>query len=206
MARPRQLGGGFQLKATVSDRGKHPDLRDDDQDDDKQHLLTAQQRADREYDQRYIDDSAFRKSEEEKLRPTQERLPHDIRHHVDGRTFAGTPSEGRRNYYNAIRAAARQSNTVLESQIEAMSSSEYDHYFDERGVIRPGYRLVYDRAQGISDIADLAHRTHYASAGYLQPLAQSALDEAERQAANRGGSYVIDRRADAPMQPYEDTE
>lgn len=204
MAKPNNAGGGFQLKATRSDRFDHPDLREDAE-PDQRHLMTPQQRADRAYDERYYHDEEFRRAEMERLRPAQERLPADMQRELSGRFFAGTPSEGLRAYENTRRALARQSNTILESQVARMSDAEYDRYFDGRGQIREGYRFVYDRGQGITEIADIANRQAYLSAGYLGPMTKSALHDAETQANNRGGSFVVDRRADV-TRPYEDPD
>ena len=168
-----QFRGGENLE-----RSTHPDLRDDDAAGASlpSGPMTSQQRRDREYDRRYAEDESFRVAEAERLRPSQERLPWDIQRELNGRILPGTPSEGRRNYDVAKRTLARLSSTVLESDIASMSIGEYDRYFDAAGLIRPGYRLVYDVAQTVAE--------------------PDPLRGAER--------YVVDRRGDVPTRPYEE--
>lgn len=196
----------FDMRAQISRRGEHPDLVEDA--DDRSHLLTAEQRAQREFDQRYANDEAFRERYLRSVGERQTRLPGDIHSEVAGRGYGygGTPSQGLTEYQDRVRQLARQSHTILESQVASMSGAEFDHYFDEKGVVRPGYRLVLDKALALSDIADRQNRVEYQQAGYLKPIADRALRDADEQASNRAGGFVVDRRGDGVLAPYTPDE
>jgi hypothetical protein len=145
---PNNLGG-MRLRAGLSSRGEHPDLKDSKVID----RGTAEDRAQDEFNERYAD-AGWRDRFMQSVAQRQGRLPADIQAQVAGITWPGdSPHAQVSNYETAKHIAAARSSTIYESQIASMSPDQYDVYFDERGRIRPGYRLVYDRATPLSDLA-----------------------------------------------------
>jgi hypothetical protein len=183
--------------AHMTTKGEHPDLLDEQAQQPSN--LSAQQRAEREFDRAYSSDALFRARVDASVRARQQRMPDDIAAHIGGRGYGygGTPSSGLREYLDAARAFARQSNTILESDVPRMSVEEYDRYFESGGQIRAGYRLVLDKARPLSDMADLSHEHHYTG------WAGDALESAEEQGRSRA-NYVVDRRRATTVPPAGD--
>jgi hypothetical protein len=149
MPRNPNHGSGIYPRADMTSKGEHPDLQDDA-------LLSAQQRADRDWDQRYASDATFKANLERELGEKMRRWPRDIVGHLEGRTFAGTPSEGYRTFLEARRELARGSNTVFESDLNNLSPADYSRYIGDDGRPRQGYRLVLDKAEALSDKTPLS--------------------------------------------------
>jgi hypothetical protein len=152
---PPNFGGGFQHAATNTGKGEHPDLRDDT-------ILTPEQRRDQEWDHQYADPT-YRGRFDKQLKERMRRWPSDVLLVLDGVTFAGTPSEGYRQFEAERRRLGRETNTIFESDIAGMSADDYDRCIEAANLPRRGYRLVLDKGETAGDAASgrVQGRVHY---------------------------------------------